>query len=199
MDIDTLLLTIVQRDDADDAISALTRAGFAVTVLASVGGFLGAHNVTLLIGLNARAVERARGVLKETCHRRTIRTPVETNIGSATMFVCPVKRYVHIGAEQACVDSTRAPAEPGTMQLILAIVAREQSDQLIATLTDWSYHVTVLDTTGGYSHRANTTLLIAIRAERVDSIVEQVRRICEMNGQPTATVFALNIARLEHL
>jgi uncharacterized protein YaaQ len=199
MNVDTLLLTIVQPDDADAAISALTRAGFAVTVIASVGGFLGAHNVTLLIGLPASEIERARAVLQTTCHRRAIHAPLETTISGATLFVCPVTRYVHFDAKRARVDSARAPIEPGTLQLVLAIIASKLSDKLIETLTDWSYHVTVFGTTGGYSHQANTTLLIAGRAERVDSIVEQVRRVCEMNEQPRATIFVLNLTRLEHL
>ncbi len=198
MEIDTLVLAIVQRDDADTTIHALTRAGFAVTVLASVGGFLGAHNVTLLIGLNARELERARTVLLDTCHRRAIHAPIETRISGATLFVCPVARYVHLGAARSVVDYVRAPSEPGKLQMLLAIVAREPSNQLVEMLTDWSYHVTILGTTGGYSQRANTTLLIAIRAERVDAIVEQVRRNCETN-QSMATIFVLDVARLEHL
>jgi uncharacterized protein YaaQ len=196
MNVDTLLLAIVQPDDADAAIGALTRAGFAVTVIASVGGFLGAHNVTLLIGLPARDIERACAVLRAACHRRAIHAPIETTISGATIFVCPVTRYVHIGADRARVDSARAPIEPGTLQLVLAIVAPELSNQLIETLTDWSYHVTVLGTTGGYSRRTNTTLLIAVRAERVDSIVAQICQVC---AQSSATIFVLNLMQVEHI
>lgn len=197
MEIDTLVLAIVQRDDADAAIGALTHAGFAVTVIASVGGFLGARNVTLLIGLPAREVERARAVLRAACHRRAIHAPIETTISGATIFVLPVTRYVHIGADCAVVDSARAPSEPGTLQLILAIIAREQTNQLIETLTDWSYRVTVLGTMGGYPHRANTTLLSAVRAERVDSIAQHIRQVCETSGT-RATLFALRLERAEH-
>jgi len=196
MNVDTLLLTIVQPDDADAAIGALTRAGFAVTVIAGVGGFLGAHNVTLLIGLPASDIERARAVLQTVCHRRAIHAPVETTISGATLFVCPVARYVHIGADRAVADFARAPSALGTPQLILAIIAREQANQLIETLTNWSYHVTVLGTTGGYSHRANTTLLCVVRAERVDSIITQICQVC---AQSSATIFVLNVAQLERL
>lgn len=197
MEIDTLVLAIVQHDDADAAIGALTRAGFAVTVIASVGGFLGAHNVTLLIGLNAREIERAREALRAACHPRAIHAPVEATISRATLFVCPVARYFHLGADRAVVDYARAPSVPGALQLVLAIIAREQANQVIVRLTDWSYHVTVLGTTGGYSQRANTTLLIAVRAERVDSILAQIRGVCEANEQPMATILALPVTRWE--
>ncbi len=197
MEIDTLVLAIIQHDDADAAIVALTGAGCAVTVIASVGGFFGARNVTLLIGLPASEIERARALLQAVCHRRTIHTPIQTTISGATIFVCPVTRYVHFGAGGALVDSARSRIEPGTLQLVLAIVAPELSNRLIKTLTDWSYHVTVLGTTGGYSRRANTTLLTAVRAERVDSIVQQIYQMCKAESI-SATLFALRLERLEH-
>lgn len=197
MEIDTLVLAIVQRDDADAAIDALTGAGYGVTVIASVGGFLSAPNVTLLIGLRAGELERALEVLKTSCHRRALHTPVETSIGGATAFVFRVARYVHIGADRVVEDYARAPSPPGTLQLILAVVAREQANQLIEMLTDWSYHVTMLATTGGYSHRANTTLLSAVRAERVDSIVQHIRQVCEASGT-NATLLILPLEQLGH-
>lgn len=197
MEIDTLVLAIVRHDDADAAIDALTRAGYGVTVIASVGGFWGAPKVTLLIGLHASQVERALAVLKASCHRRALPAPSETSIGGATAFVCRVARYVHIGAEGIAKDGVHAPRVPGTLELILAIVAREQADQLSASLTDWSYHVTLLATTGGYSHRANTTLLSAVRAERVDSIVQHIRQVCKASGT-SATLFVVPLEQLGH-
>ncbi len=199
MEIDALALAIIQREDADAAIGALNRAGFAVTLIASVGGFLRARNVTLLIGLRAGEVERALGLLKMCCHKRTV--PAGTIVGGATIFVFPVTRYVHWGAARVIVDSQRAPSEPGALHMILAIVAQEQAGKLIETLTDWSYRATLISTTGGFWRRGNATILSGVRAERVDSIVEQIRRVCKMNptNEPVATIFVLDVARLEHL
>jgi uncharacterized protein YaaQ len=59
--------------------------------------------------------------------------------------------------------------------LILAIVSQEQSGKLVETLTNWSYRATLIGTTGGFWRRGNVTLLVGVRAERVDSIVEQIR------------------------
>lgn len=199
MEIDTLVLAIIQRDDADAAIGALTRAGFKVTVIASVGGFLGAGNVTLVVGVPAGDVARVRAVLQETCRHRTIHVPVETSIGGATIFVLPLARYFHLSADGGVVDEARAPSKPGALQMIFAIVAPAQTPQLIERLTAWSYHVTVLGTTGGYSHHANTTLLVAVRAERVDSIIAHVRAICAANAKPLATIFVLNLTQLQHI
>ncbi len=196
MNVDTLLLAIVQPDDVDTAIGALTGAGFAVTVIASVGGFSSARNVTLLIGLSASDIERARALLQAACHRRAIHAPIETTMSGATVFVCPVTRYVHFDKGYLSIDSTRAPLEPGTLQLLWVIVTPHLSDKLIETLTAWSYHVTMLGTTGGYSRRANTTLLCAVRAERVDSIVQQVGQVCKVHDA-NATLLALRLERVE--
>lgn len=201
MDIDTLVLAILQREDADTAIHTLNGAGFAVTLIASVGGFLGASNVTLLSGLRAAETERALSLLKTCCHKRTVPTPAETTVGGATIFILPITRYVHLGADRIVVDPRRTPSEPGTLQLILAIVSQEQSGKLAETLTDWSYRATLIGTTGGFWRRGNATLLVGVRAERVDSIVEQIRQVCEMNSprEPSATIFVLEVARLERV
>ncbi len=103
-------------------------------------------------------------------------------VGGATIFVLFVTRYVHAGADRVIVDALRGPSEPGTLQLILAIVSKEQSGKLVATLTDWSYRATLIGTTGGFLRRGNATILIGDRSERVDSIVEQIRQVCEMNS-----------------
>ncbi len=205
MNIDTLVLAVIQREDADTTIGTLTHAGFAVTLIASVGGYLGASNVTLLIGLSSNDVERALSLLKTCCHKRivhpsTAAAPAEVSIGGATIFVLPVTRYVHIGADHAIVDSRREPSAPGTLQLILAIVSQRHSGKLVETLTDWSYRATLIGTTGGFWGRGNATLLSGVRSERVDSIVDQIRQVCETNltNEPIATILVLNLAQLEH-
>ena len=205
MDVDRLVLAIIQREDADAAISALNQAGLAVTLISTIGGFLGTSNVTLLIGLRSNDLEQAIGLLRTHCHKRTVHTsliaPTETEVGSATIFVFPVTRYVHMGADHTIVDSQRKPSEPGTLQLILAIVSNEQSGKLVETLTEWSYRATLISTTGGFLHRGNATLLIGARSERVESIVDQIRQVCGVTATKgsVATIFVLDIAQHERM
>ncbi len=203
MKVDRLLLAIVQRQDADAAARALTHAGLAVTIISSVGGFLRANNVTLLIGLAAADIERALDLLNAYCERRTVPTPgvaAATTVGGATVFVCPVSRYVHLGADRAVVDVENKPTEPGRLQLLLAIVPEEPAGKLAETLTDWSYRVTRVGTTGGFWRRGNATLVVGARSERVDPIVKLIREVCTTNSNgPVATIFVLDLDRLEHL
>ncbi|MCI0475893.1 MAG: cyclic-di-AMP receptor [Anaerolineales bacterium] len=205
MDIDTLVLAIIQREDADAAIGTLNHAGFAVTLISTIGGFLRTGNVTLLIGLRSNDVEQAIGLLKTQCHKRIVHSSLiasaETDIGGATIFVFPVARYIHLGTTYTIADFQREPSPLGTLQMILAIVSDEQAGKLLETLTDWSYRATLISTTGGFLHRGNATLLIGVRSERVDSIVEQIRQVCQTNStnEPSATIFVLDVARLERV
>lgn len=201
MDIDKLMLTIVQRQDAEAVILALNEADLVVTVIASVGGFLGTNNVTLLIGLPASDVEKAMAVLKTRSHHRTVHAPRETDVGGATVFVFPVVRFVHLGVAQPTVIPQRDPTEPAAMKMIIAIVSQQQSDQLLKTLTDWSYRGTLMSTTGGFSHRRNATVLIGARSDRVESIVDQIRQVCDQGprGDSAATIFVLDSAQYERV
>lgn len=53
-----LVVAIVQNDDADDLLEALTAADFRATRLASTGGFLRQGNTTLIAGVPDEQVER---------------------------------------------------------------------------------------------------------------------------------------------
>jgi uncharacterized protein YaaQ len=53
-----LVVTIVQNDDADDLLEALTAADFRATRLASTGGFLRQGNTTIIVGVPDEEVEQ---------------------------------------------------------------------------------------------------------------------------------------------
>lgn len=101
-----LLIAVIQGQDADMAIQSLGDAGFGVTRLPSVGGFLGRKNVTLMIGVdsgdNAHAVE----ILNDTSRQRVafIAVPMENaplpmpaptpiTIGGANVFSLEVDHF----------------------------------------------------------------------------------------------------------
>jgi uncharacterized protein YaaQ len=85
--------------------------------------------------------------------------------------------------------------------MIPAIISNEQAGKLLETLTDWSYRVTLISTTGGFLHRGNATLLIGARLERVNSIVNQIRQVYGMTAMndSAATIFVLAIAQHERM
>ncbi|HEY6379189.1 MAG TPA: cyclic-di-AMP receptor [Candidatus Dormibacteraeota bacterium] len=103
-----LVVAMVNGDDARACCDALTGAGFAVTRLASAGGFLGRGNATLLIGIDAARVDEVIEVLRRQARGRVeeMATPVaaeavdlfvpygvEVQVGGATVFVIDVERF----------------------------------------------------------------------------------------------------------
>jgi uncharacterized protein YaaQ len=103
---DRLILAVVQSEDAEDAVAALTGSGLRVTRLASTGGFLRQGNTTLLVGLPAARVADALALLRATCRTRSAHVAVpaeppslvhnyliEVEVGGATVFVVDVVGY----------------------------------------------------------------------------------------------------------
>jgi uncharacterized protein YaaQ len=101
-----LLIAVVQGQDADMAIQSLEEAGYGVTRLPSVGGFLGRKNATLMIGTETEDAAKAIDLLNETCRQRVafIAVPMENaplpmpaptpiTIGGANVFSLEVEHF----------------------------------------------------------------------------------------------------------
>lgn len=108
-DIDTLLIVIVQAQDADIAINLINKLGQPVTKLPSIGGFLRRRNSMLLIALSESRKPAVMDILKETCRQRVefIAVPLEStplplpaptpiNVGGATVFSLKIEHYEEI-------------------------------------------------------------------------------------------------------
>ena len=102
----TLLMAVIQAQDAESAQNALTKIGLSSTRLPSVGGFLGRRNVTLLIGLSSKRQQEALDALNNSCRQRIeyltlplegsplpMPTPVPVTVGGATVFALPVEHF----------------------------------------------------------------------------------------------------------
>ena len=106
----TLVLAIINSDDAGAVAKALTKSGFSSTRLATTGGFLMSKNVTLLVGVDAEKVNDVIDIIKEYSHSRSqiIPTssgvgrdfptgmPVEVRVGGATIFVVDVEQFQRV-------------------------------------------------------------------------------------------------------
>lgn len=104
--IDRLMAVVIQEQDFENALSALTTLGLSITHLPTVGGFLGRRNVTLLIGFEKGQEISIVNALKRSCQRRVeyvstplegtplpLPSPVPITVGGATIFVFEVDRY----------------------------------------------------------------------------------------------------------
>ncbi len=104
-----LIISIVQKEDSDTLLKALTEAGHKATLVSTTGGFLREGNATLFVAAENDMVEEVLGLIKENCHQRTrylspivpvtepsefyIPQPVELEVGGATVIVIDVDRH----------------------------------------------------------------------------------------------------------
>jgi len=65
-----LVVTIVQDDDADDVLEALTAAEFRATRLASTGGFLRQGNTTVIVGVPDETVDQVIQIIAQHTQNR---------------------------------------------------------------------------------------------------------------------------------
>ena len=107
-----LVIAVVQGEDAQRAVDALSQAGISSTRISSTGGFLQQGNVTLLVGVDEEKVPNAVQIIRENCRERTryltpvmptaepgdfmAAFPVEVQVGGATVFVVPVDSFEKI-------------------------------------------------------------------------------------------------------
>ena len=65
-----LIIAVVSNDDSHSLSNALTKENFAVTKLATTGGFLKIGNTTMLIGTEEDRVEKCIEIIKEESKQR---------------------------------------------------------------------------------------------------------------------------------
>ena len=105
-EINKMMAVVIQEDDFESALKALSGAGFGADRLPSTGGFLSQHNLTLLIGIPEGRERDIVAVLEESCKKRVkyIRTPLEgsffpfprpvpVEVGGATIFTFEIEAY----------------------------------------------------------------------------------------------------------
>jgi uncharacterized protein YaaQ len=102
--VDRLVVAVTHRADADAVGDALRSGGHRFTVLASVGGFLGAENATFLVGCAASDVDAVLESIRGTTSERQVEVPLVlmgrlrdwtgsvVPHGAATVFVLEVAR-----------------------------------------------------------------------------------------------------------
>jgi uncharacterized protein YaaQ len=102
-----LIFAIVSNDDSPKVSSALTKARFSITKLATTGGFLKAGNTTFICGVEDERLEEVLEIIRSQSKRRTQMVPtttfydaglyaaypVEVTVGGATIFVLDVAQF----------------------------------------------------------------------------------------------------------
>ena len=226
-----LLVAIVQDEDADKLCKRLNAQDYRVTRINTVGGFLARGNDTILVGTEDDQVEDVLAIIKETCHTRRSyinpappgiepvhlsmaapAMPLEVQIGGATVFTFPVKRFERLqGGGPSPTLTQPAPTTPTDkgadhMDLMLALIQSDDADPVTEELLEAGYRVTRINTAGAFLRRGNVTLLIGVEDDKVDDVIAHIKSACRSRktasplgkGMPTysATIFVLEASRL---
>ncbi len=105
-----LIFAIVNSDDSHSVSSAITKAGFRATKLASSGGFLSTGNTTFMIACEDGKVDEVVEVIRTHSRKRkqvvssemaasisdSTMFPVEVSVGGATIFIVPIERIERV-------------------------------------------------------------------------------------------------------
>ncbi|MTI65960.1 MAG: hypothetical protein FH753_05090 [Firmicutes bacterium] len=73
------------------------------------------------------------------------------------------------------------------MKLVIAIVQDEDAPKLVDKLMKNKFGVTKLASTGGFLRSGNTTLLIGVKKEKVDEVIDMIEEICHSRKQVTTS------------
>ncbi|NLL42450.1 MAG: hypothetical protein GX251_03805 [Firmicutes bacterium] len=76
------------------------------------------------------------------------------------------------------------------MKLLVTIVQDQDVSSLLEALTEGDFRATKLASTGGFLRTGNTTLLIGVEDERLDSVLNVIKRTCKTReqGDPSPTI-----------
>ena len=72
------------------------------------------------------------------------------------------------------------------MKLIIAIVQDEDSSRLISHLMNDGFSATKLATTGGFLRAGNTTLLIGVADDKLQTVMNIIEKVCRSRKQIAA-------------
>ena len=87
-------------------------------------------------------------------------------------------------------------------RLIIAILRDANGEEVLQALLDADFRVTRIASTGGFMRRGNSTLLIGVEKEKVDTAIKLVREHSAPAIDPglkRATVFVLKVDQFEQL
>jgi uncharacterized protein YaaQ len=74
------------------------------------------------------------------------------------------------------------------MKLVTAIVQNDDANKLISSMRENGFSCTKLSSTGGFLSSGNTTILSGVEDDRVDDVIEIIRKICRTKKKVTAAI-----------
>lgn len=73
------------------------------------------------------------------------------------------------------------------MKMVIAIVQDDDALDLVDALTEKSFRVTKLATTGGFLKSGNTTLLMGVEANKTQEVIDVIESTCKKRNELVAS------------
>lgn len=77
------------------------------------------------------------------------------------------------------------------MKLLVTIINSDDSTNVLDAITKAGFYATKLSTTGGFLRTGNLTLLMGVEDEKVDELLEIIRKNCSKREEVTPVIPAL--------
>jgi uncharacterized protein YaaQ len=88
------------------------------------------------------------------------------------------------------------------MKLIIAIIKDEDNESVSKSLTEKSFRVTFIASTGGFLRSGRSTLLVGVEDDQVKTALEIIRKNCKQpdkSKEKRATIFVLKVDQFTQL
>ncbi|MGX7195658.1 cyclic-di-AMP receptor [Enterococcus olivae] len=80
------------------------------------------------------------------------------------------------------------------MKLVMAIVQDKDSNRLANEFIDANIRATKLSSTGGFLKAGNSTFIIGIEDDRIDEVLELIKKTCQSRNQYVSTPMTLDVS-----
>ena len=84
------------------------------------------------------------------------------------------------------------------MKMITAIINKKDAGEVCFALTDNHFEFTKLATTGGFLRAGNTTLLIGVEDDKLDTVLDLIRKNCAKRMERVPTVSSSEMTPLSY-
>lgn len=87
-------------------------------------------------------------------------------------------------------------------KMIFAILEDAESESVIKAMHDAGHPLTLIDSTGGFLRRGNSTLIAGVDSSDVDDVIELINQECSPSINPfkkRATIMVFNVEHFEQI
>ena len=88
------------------------------------------------------------------------------------------------------------------MKMLMVILEDTDSNQVMNSLHQAGFPLTLIDSTGGFLRRGNSTIIAGVSDDQVDQVVDLINQECSPRGNPfkkRATLMVFDVDHFEQI